>query len=388
MNKLQKIVDDINYSVLQKKYAETIDIISEVSEFIKKKKLLLYGGYALNLLLPKKDKFYKDFTMNDYDCLSPSAKADATELSQILSNKNYEYIKIKHALHENTFKVYVNFVQILDITQIPRHLYNKFLNISESERSTPIYNYYKGEYLLAPIVFLKSNLHYELSRPLSSYFRWEKIYKRSLVFSNIVRKNIKSKPLPQPLKYNQKYIKHVVQYIKDNDLPIVNDYTFRFFKLERNFNNTYHYLQILSLDIEKTKNDLLEILHDYKDINVVYFASDMFKNHYTIEIDGFKLIKIVNAGGDCFSYKSNKGFKIGSYDCVLYFLYMEYLLQQINGNNNVGLLNAAIELENHVHQNFENSPQKRLETQCYGANHSLRNILVSKWKKKQTIKYY
>jgi len=402
MDKLQNVVQDINENILRKQYNETKEIIDEVAKFIIKKKLLLYGGFALNLLLPKKDKFYKEYTMNDFDCYSPNAKADAIELSKILSEKNYKYIKIKHALHENTFKIYVNFIQILDITQISKGLYNSFLRLAEAERKTPVYKYYNADFILTPIAFLKSNLHFELARPMSSYFRWEKIYRRSLLFDKIM-KNVKlPKTSPKTPKdsngsididHYKQDIKDVLRYVKTNKLPIVSDYALKFYEIDESKykKNRNNYLIILSTNIEKTKNEILQVLKSETTIKVSYVSPDIFPDYYTIQIDdSFNIIKVVSGNKECYSYIKKKGFVIGSYDTTLYFLYLEYLINMIDESYDEAksVWKTIMCLEDFIANTFKQSPEKRLSVDCYGTYHSRRSVLAHKWKKKQTIKYY
>ena len=69
-------------------------------------------------MLPKKHRFYKDYTINDYDCYSKNPLEDSYELSQIINKKKYKYIKIRRAVHEKTYRIYVYGKQIFDITFI------------------------------------------------------------------------------------------------------------------------------------------------------------------------------------------------------------------------------------------------------------------------------
>ena len=95
-----------------------------VENFIKQKNLILYGGYALNLILPDNKKIYKDFTQADFDCYSYNAKNDAIMLARKLKKLNYKLIKVKLAKHDNTFKVYVGIYNILDVTQLDKNIYD------------------------------------------------------------------------------------------------------------------------------------------------------------------------------------------------------------------------------------------------------------------------
>ena len=50
------------------------DILKIIEDFIKKKKLLLYGGTAINNILPKYDQFYNpNYDIPDYDFFSSTA---------------------------------------------------------------------------------------------------------------------------------------------------------------------------------------------------------------------------------------------------------------------------------------------------------------------------
>ena len=51
--KIEQIIKQTDIDLLKKKYEETLALMKIVEKFIIKKRLLLYGGYAINLLLPK-----------------------------------------------------------------------------------------------------------------------------------------------------------------------------------------------------------------------------------------------------------------------------------------------------------------------------------------------
>ena len=54
--------------------AEIITIIKIVEDFIKSKKLVCYGGTAINNILHQQDQFYnKNIEIPDYDFFSPNA---------------------------------------------------------------------------------------------------------------------------------------------------------------------------------------------------------------------------------------------------------------------------------------------------------------------------
>lgn len=144
-------------------------IISIVEEFIARKKLVCYGGTAINNILPEDAQFYnKDIELPDYDFYSDNALDDAKELADIYYKAGYEDVEAKSGVHHGTYKVFVNFTGIADITQMEPDL---FKSISRDAIIKQGIRY-------APPDFLRMSMYLELSRPDGDVSRWEKVQKR------------------------------------------------------------------------------------------------------------------------------------------------------------------------------------------------------------------
>jgi hypothetical protein len=155
----QKIVDS----------PEIQKIIVIVEDFIIHKKLICYGGTAINNILPKYAQFYnKDIELPDYDFYSSNALDDAKELADIYYTAGYRDVEAKAGVHMGTFKVFVNFIAIADITYMNRELYDSIQK--ESILIAGIH--------YAPPDFLRMSMYLELSRPNGDVSRWEKVLKR------------------------------------------------------------------------------------------------------------------------------------------------------------------------------------------------------------------
>ena len=144
-------------------------MLKMVEEFIVDKKLMLYGGTAINNILPKYAQFYnRDIEVPDYDFYSPDALTHAKELADIFYKEGYIEVEAKAGVHMGTFKVFVNFIPIADITQMHEKLYETLLKdsiiISQVHYTPPNY--------------LRMSMYLELSRPNGDVSRWEKIFKR------------------------------------------------------------------------------------------------------------------------------------------------------------------------------------------------------------------
>jgi hypothetical protein len=144
-------------------------IITIVENFIRKKKLICYGGTAINNILPKQDQFYnKDIEIPDYDFYSSNALNDAKELSDIYVNEGFVEVEAKSGQHYGTFKVFVNFIPVADITMLPKELFNAIKK--EAIKISGIF--------YAPPNLLRMGMYLELSRPAGDVSRWEKVMKR------------------------------------------------------------------------------------------------------------------------------------------------------------------------------------------------------------------
>jgi hypothetical protein len=148
---------------------EVQKMIVIVENFIKLKNLICYGGTAINNILPEEDQFYnKDVEIPDYDFFTPDALSDAKELADLYYKNGYTDVEAKSGQHHGTYKVFVNFIPVADLTQIPKEIYNALKK--DSIRVSGI--------LYAPPNFLRMSMYLELSRPAGDISRWEKVLKR------------------------------------------------------------------------------------------------------------------------------------------------------------------------------------------------------------------
>lgn len=168
---LRSAVDKIEKQTGKKKIEnpEVKEIINVVEEFLKKSKRICYGGTAINNILPIHDQFYdKSTELPDYDFFSPNPLKDAKKLADIYYKKGFAEVEAKSGMHPGTFKVYVNFMPVADITYLVPELYNKIHN-----KSLLVSNIY-----YCPPDYLRMAMYLELSRPAGDIGRWEKVLKR------------------------------------------------------------------------------------------------------------------------------------------------------------------------------------------------------------------
>lgn len=144
-------------------------MIRIVEDFLKRKNLICYGGQGINEELPEDDRFYnKEIDIPDYDFYTPNALADAKELADIYLKQGYTEVEAKSAQHKGTYKVFVDYIPVADISYIPKELFNTLKK--DAIRVAGI--------LYAPPNFLRMGMYLELSRPAGDTDRWDKVVKR------------------------------------------------------------------------------------------------------------------------------------------------------------------------------------------------------------------
>jgi hypothetical protein len=175
---LRNAVDKIE-SRTGKKVAQSPEIkkiIGGVERFLREKKLVCYGGTAINSILPEKYRFYNnDIEVPDYDFYSPNALEDSKELADIFFKMGYNEVESKSGSHPGTFKVFVNFIPVADITHMDVALFSVLAAKS----------YIKHGIRYAPTNFLRMAMYLELSRPEGDVSRWEKVLKRLTLLNKV-----------------------------------------------------------------------------------------------------------------------------------------------------------------------------------------------------------
>jgi len=144
-------------------------MIEIVETFLQEEKCICYGGTAINNILPTKAQFYnRDIEIPDYDFYSKTPIDHAKKLADIYYRQGYVDVEAKAGVHYGTYKVFVNFIPMADITFLHPDLFDNL-----TKESVNI-----NEILYAPANFLRMGMYLELSRPDGDVSRWEKVLKR------------------------------------------------------------------------------------------------------------------------------------------------------------------------------------------------------------------
>jgi hypothetical protein len=406
---LELIRDTIDQSerlqtIMLKQTKDVSKIISILEKFIKSKKLICYGGTAINELLPKDLQFYnKQVDIPDYDIYSTTPLEHAKEIADIYAKKGFLNIEVKAAVHRGTYKVNVNFISVLDLTYIDQTTFN--IMKSESIKVDGI--------IYAPINYLRMSMYKELSRPNGEIGRWEKVLKRLILLNttypmkNTICDSIdlsfiekeaelsKEELSNLSLAYNcikDQMIKKKLVFIGGYATSLYDKYMTKehraLFK-KRKFN-----LEVLSDIPLDVSNDLKTVLEKkgFTDVKIIEREKigHLIDVHYEIVVGGKTIAIIYNSMG-CYNYntikRAKKEIRVGTMDTILTFI-LGAMYTGRNYYNNEKLLCLAqyifnIQMNNRLkHKGL----LKRFTLECVGYEKTFQEVREEKLKKYRELK--
>ena len=314
---------------------EIKQIIHILEDFIQTKKLICYGGTAINNILPKTEQFYdQNVEVPDYDFFSYTPIENAKELSNIYFNNGFTEVEAKSGQHHGTYKVYVNFMAIADITFIPKELF-----ITLKQTAIKINGIY-----YAPPNYLRMSMFLELSRPNGDVSRWEKVFKRLQLLNKhypLYNKKCFHTNFQRELSEQNEYKQEQLFYILQNILTSQNVVFFGGYALSLYSRYMPHFIRkqfrhIPDFDIlaenpkliaENIKEELIN--QGIKNINIIKHKAigELIGINYEIVI-GKDTVGFIYEPKACHSYNviriNKKDVKIATIDTILSF-YLAFL---------------------------------------------------------------
>ncbi len=366
---------------------EVKKIVSIVENFLKSRQLICYGGTAINNILPKDKQFY-DYTLEipDYDFFSMYPIRHAKELVDLYIRNGYKEVEAKSGVHYGTYKVFVNFIPIADITYLHPQIYK---NIKKDSRIVDKIYY-------APVNFLRMSLYLELSRPAGDTSRWEKILRRITllntyfpveekvcVYSDFQRslhnKKLKDEPIFDLLK--DALIENGVVFFGGYASYLYSKYMPS--EVRKLFSKTPDF-DVLSTDIEKTKNFILKKLKDYDFVKAILHKKigEIIPKHYEIIIGKDTVLFIYQTIG-CHSYNklsiNKKKVKVATIDTML-SLYLAFRYADrpyFDPDRILCMSNFLYEVQQH-NRLKQKGLLKRFSLDCEGTQPTLASIRAEK----------
>jgi hypothetical protein len=427
---LKDIVEEDSEEKLKDKFLKFKTLYDDTKDFIIKNKLILYGGTALNELLPSSKKFYEQYTLPDYDCFSLNAKQHAINLADYLFKKKYQFIEVKSGIHEGTYKVFAEFNPIADITQVTEDFYHYMLTKAKNNitkyQSDP-------KYIVVPPVFLKWSLHLELSRPKGSIHRWEKLFKRYLTFTS--EYNIKS-PMkldkikstkPEFVKYFTEFkieaeydrcveknqsvpetailaelIESFQTFVKSRNYVLVGNFaTGLHIGLNKTFmdccraDNYTSAFEILCINVEDTLKNIQNqfklpkgykytIMRSTKKENFLHLGEILPPRavvYISFNNKDYRLFTLLETAHNCYSVCDLNGYRVGTVDTLLTFFYGFYMVYDYYfklkrfKKQHLDIYQTYI----NILEEYSNKIKDRFSTSCFGEEKTLTVVRRENW---------
>lgn len=314
----QKDIEKLQYD----KYHHLYDIAFEV---LSKENVLLYGGVALNELMPESLKFYDKHVLADIDVFAMDAKKVAQCLVKEYKRLGYSFPMYREALHANTYKIFVEGLQVADVSHVSKSVFNK-LSTGGIDTSFGIKT--------VSTRFLQLSLHTLLSQPYDAY-RWSKVYQRLVNFYKIAPNPTcihgdKSKTsVPEiPL--------HIVdqfeRWVADNHyITFGQDVLQEYMPKLKHHGNTINDI-LVAQDIGDAARTFVSSVND-RDLSVsVVYKGDMIVPEHVFVTYKRKNIFGLYKVNTCTSYVKYKGMRVASFHTI-FNVYLSMLFSKYKHHN-------------------------------------------------------
>lgn len=334
------------------KYEPTLEEINKVRNeillFVQEKKRIIYGGYAQNSLIlskNKKDAFYKETDLADIEFYSPDPIGDTIDLCDRLKTKGFKYVEGKEGVHQETYKIFSNFINYCDITYMPPNIFNNCPTIEVF-----------GARMTHPHLML-IDAYRVYTDPMTSYFRLKKTFTRfnvlmkyypfdeKMLYNKVEQQGYNKQKTEELLKYIRRYIIH------KNKLIVVGQYAFNQLIKKAKAPGSYlvdeNYYQVISTDYGNDLNKIMNVLK--KKYNVTtkkYYPFYQYLDKSTeFYINGELVLRVYGSNERCITYRysKKKHTNFGTYQLIFMYNLINYNIAIIRNNKfNVDLYGAML----------------------------------------------
>jgi hypothetical protein len=382
--------EKISDKILRRKFEDGSDLASSdypgkyklVKKFLTTRKVILYGGAAINMYMPKGHKIYTRTAIPDYDVYSSDPWTDATALADYMYDNGYQFSEARAGIHHGTYKVFVNTWPVADIS----YLNPEIMDVLKT-RKIEGFN-------VIPVSEVQSAMYRQLS-VLNQSHRWEKVYERQKAFSEHVNplgnKKIKCNKtfdrtqIPQSVRdviavCNKICVKKKI--VAGGDIAY-NTYvsigggtsmipvsSLRYFSANPEDDSDEIFTSLLASGIPK---DSLNISTTYSPLRPI--NSTAYEIDYLEDGDVYTVLSLVTLD-TCIAYKYILNKYVVSIDFLKYELYLDLAYKNLKHGSKCEIKYITY-LQNRYYDRkgkteFDNTPFQRLVSNCVGP---LRNEL-------------
>ncbi len=369
-----------NYEPSLKEYNKVYSIIKD---YIRNNNLIVYGGYAQNALIKKKnekDAFYKEIDLADIEFYSSEPLKDLINLCDLLSKKGFKHIEGKEGVHNETYKIFVNFHNYLDLSYMPKKIFDNCPVIMA-----------EGMKLTHPNMML-TDAYRIYTDPMTSYRLLGKTFKRfnklmnyypfnqNLIYNDIsFNVNISEKEYDSITKFIRKKI------VRNNKLIMIGFQAFNRLmekaKMPDNFYVQEQYYQLITYNYKEDVQKIFNLLRkNFSDISKKSFYRYFQYLDETTEFyyKNQMILRLYGNNKKCIVYKYSEKKKIhyGTFQLQILYLLQHYLIGIFKKNKFIESFNMTMILRllkarnTYLEKNklnvLDNSPFQEFTFECFG----------------------
>lgn len=309
-----------NYDI---KITDYNNIFNIILDYIKEKKKIIYGGFAIDVLIKYKNKddlIYDDYDYKDIEIYTFEPLLDLKNMCDLLYKKGYKNVVGRQAVHQYTYTISVDYQNYCDISYMPKQIYDNIPTIIINNLvCTDIILIYINKLLSVSDLVLND---WRLNKDISKMYKLQKYYKIEFnreKIDKIKRMNVD---------------KIIDKLSKIKNIIIVGDYANNYYK-KLVINNEVNKIEIISDDYNNIINTCKNILKNIYNKNIdkkKYFKFFTYLDRRTeLLIDDIVYIVIYDNYNKCIPYITlENNIKIPTfnfnlmYNMILYVFYYIY----------------------------------------------------------------
>lgn len=390
--------------ILEPTKQEYKDVYVAVLEYIKKSRKIVYGGYAQNHLIKMKnsdDVFYRETDIADIEFYSFEPLKDVVNLCDFLHTKGFKYIEGKSGVHEETYKIFVNFANYVDISYIPKNVFDNLPVIEDA-----------GIRYCHPHVMIVDAFRV-YADPLTSYWRLDKTFNR---FATLIKyypfdtnydkyKIIYDTKLPgEEISKVKRFVRHKI--LHKSQLIVIGHYAYNYLvkKVKKNLEfENFPYYQAVSIDYKNDRESIANFLKkEYENkITIKHFVPffQFYDAHTEYFYNDVCILKLYGHNNRCIvnQFSEKKEVFFGTFQCIFLYLLIDYQYAICRRDekekiNYMGLITRLLKarttyLDNHDLTVLDKSPFQEFTLQCLGSTEDpMRMARLASLKKKESGK--
>lgn len=333
---LAKQSDKIRYGKYEPTLNQLDEVYCEIYKFAKEKKLIIYGGFAQNKLIffkEPKDTFYNELSLADIEFYSYDPLGIGMELAKLMYKKGFPYVQLVEGVHEDTYKLFVNFHNFCDISYMPKYIHDNLPTII------------KDDLIFTHPHFMAVDAFRVYADPMFSFFRIEKTFTR---FSTLLKHypiydSKKVKPLKLQNLDENVFKTLRKEFLHNKEMIVINHYAYNYLIKKTPKTNliiNIPYLSAISINYTKDIINITKKLEELYPKNITtkeYYPFFQFIGRKTEFYLNNKLIMVIYSHNDrCTTYQAtyseNKKTLFGTFALIRLMLMAEYYNQYIHKN--------------------------------------------------------